>query len=237
MHGTPVARDLAIPRLLVPPTPGILCALGQLVSDLRHDLVETHVGAHADFAAERAAGIVAALTARGDALLAADTVPPDRRTVSAFVDMRYVGQSYELPIALPARLDEVDWAGVPARFHDAHRARFGHADASAPVECVSFGVTAVGRIDTPVLPVLEEGGAVPPPEARTGSRPVYFEALSRTDIPGFHDAPVFARAALRAGNVVEGPAVIEEVSATTILYPGDRAVADASGSLIVEMPA
>ncbi|BAQ44842.1 MULTISPECIES: hydantoinase/oxoprolinase family protein [Methylobacterium] len=237
MHGTPVARDLAIPRLLVPPTPGILCALGQLVSDLRHDLVETHVGAHADFAAGRAAGIVAALTARGDALLAADTVPPDRRTVSAFVDMRYVGQSYELPIALPARLDEVDWAGVPARFHDAHRARFGHADASAPVECVSFGVTAVGRIDTPVLPVLEEGGAAPPPEARTGSRPVYFEALSRTDIPGFHDAPVFARAALRAGNVVEGPAVIEEVSATTILYPGDRAVADASGSLIVEMPA
>lgn len=235
MHGTPVARDLRIPRLLVPPAPGILCALGQLVSDLRHDLLETRISPHATMSAETACGALDGLVARARDLLAADGAPEDRREIEAFVDMRYIGQSYELPVPVAPGIDAGAWAALPERFHEAHRARFGHADRAAPVEVVSFGVTAIGRIDTPTFPVLESGGETPPDSALTGARRIYFEALSRRETAGFHDTPVYAREGLLARNVVCGPAVIEEVSATTILYPGDRAVAVPSGSIIVEV--
>ena len=128
MHGSPLARDLAIPRLLVPPTPGILCALGMLVADLRHDLVQTRLAPHSGLSAEEASGGVRADAGRG--------APPARRRprragaqrIETRVDMRYIGQSYELPIPLaeyhPRRTGP---ALVPA-FHAEHARRFGHSD-------------------------------------------------------------------------------------------------------------
>src|SRR5438445_123828 len=80
------------------------------------------------------------------------------------------------------------------------------------------------------------GGREPPAEARQGMRRVYFEAAAPGG-GGWHEAPVWQREALRAGNEIVGPAVIEEVSATTVLYPGDRARLDAIGSLIVNIGA
>ena len=223
MHGSAVARELAIPRLLVPPTPGILCALGMLVADLRHDLVQTRLAAYRDLSREAAEAAFAPLLAEARRLLAADRIAPERQRIERRVDMRYIGQSYELPIALG------EWHDLPARFHAEHRARFGHADPAAPVEIVSFGVTATGLIDTPELPRPQPGGAAPPAEARIGVRRVYFEDGAR------HDCPVWRREALLAGNLVAGPAIVEEVSATTVLYPGDRARVDPVGSLIVEV--
>jgi N-methylhydantoinase A len=93
-------------------------------------------------------------------------------------------------------------------------------------------VTARGLIDTPELPRPEPGGKTPPDAARTGTRRVYFEA--ETPAGGaWHDCAVWAREGLLAGNEIAGPAIVEEVSATIVLYPGDRARIDALGSLIV----
>ena len=103
MHGTPVARELRIGRLIVPPAPGILCALGQLLADLRHDLVETHIFAYADGNASRAGAIAHRLAEEGDRLLAADGVATDKRAIEVRVEARYVGQSYELPIVFRHR--------------------------------------------------------------------------------------------------------------------------------------
>lgn len=236
MHGTPVARELRMRRILVPPAPGILCALGQLVSDLRHDFLESHVAPFADFDPAEAHGIAVRLVRRGHDLLAQDGVPMDRRQIEIRVDLRYLGQSYELAIPLDAE-DPAAWAGLPAAFHAEHRRRFGHADPSAPLQVVGFGVTAIGRIETPELPTLQQGGESPPAEAVTGRRRIYFEPVRAGEAGGFVEAAVHARERLLAGNVVPGPAVIEEVSATTVLYPGDCATVHASGSLIVELPA
>src|SRR5437660_7756916 len=104
MHGSPLARELAIPRLLVPPTPGILCALGMLLADLRHDLVRTHLAAHRDLSAEAAQAIFAPMLEEARRLLAAERVPEDRQRIEMRVDMRYIGQSYELPITVAASL-------------------------------------------------------------------------------------------------------------------------------------
>jgi N-methylhydantoinase A len=243
MHGSPLARELAIPRLLVPPTPGILCALGMLVADLRHDLVRTHLATHAGLSAEAGCAVFEPMLEEARRLLAADRVPEDRQRIEMRVDMRYIGQSYELPITIPSPgsgrgsgwgLAEADWAALAPAFHAEHRRRFGHSDPAAPVEVVSFAVTATGLIDTPELPRPAAGGKGPPDEARRGTRRVYFE----TSAPGggeWLDCPVWRREALLAGNEIAGPAIIEEVSATTVLYPGDHARVDAVGSLIVEL--
>jgi N-methylhydantoinase A len=235
MHGTPVARELRMRRILVPPTPGILCALGQLVSDLRHDLAETHVVPYAALSPDIADARLQRLLARAHALLDADHVAQDRRTVELWVEMRYVGQSYELPLILGDGPPAESWARLPAQFHAAHRQRFGHADPEAPLEMVGYGATAIGHIEAPALPELAPGDATPPAAACVGERRIFFESLALGDPGGFRQAPVYRREALLDGNVILGPAVIEEVSATTVLYPGDRAVAHGSGSIIVEV--
>ncbi len=234
MHGTPVARDLRIPRILVPPAPGILCALGQLVSDLRHDLAETHVSPYAALDPALVDRWLDALWAKADTLLEGDGASPDRRRIELRVEMRYSGQSYELPLVLSSDRASA-WAALPSRFHEAHRARFGHADPDAALEVVGFGATATGLIDPPDFPPLVQGGKTPPFQARVGERRIYFESAALGEPGRFHTAGVYRREYLLAGNVVCGPAVIEEVSATTVLYPGDRAVAHSSGSIIVEV--
>jgi N-methylhydantoinase A len=233
MHGTPVARELGIGKILVPPTPGILCALGMLVSDLRHDLVETHIGALAKFPHERASEIIARLQARGRELLEEDQVPVDRQRIEIAVQVRYVGQSYELPISLGGG-DVKAWSGIAEAFHDAHRARYGHADPAVPVEIVGFAVTAIGLIDTPRLPTFADGGAEPPAAALVGRRKIFFES-DRSGEGGWLDAQVVAREKLLAGNRIIGPAAIDEVSATTVLYPGDVAMVLPTGSMLVEV--
>jgi N-methylhydantoinase A len=228
MHGSPVARDLAIPRLLVPPTPGILCALGLLVADLRHDLSQTRLAAHADLSAALAPMLDEARRA-----LAEDRMPPERQRIEMHVEMRYVGQSFELKVPLSG-FDDAEWAALVPAFHAEHRRRFGHADLAAPVEIVSFAVTARGIIDTPELPRPERGGTAPPDAALAGSRRVYFEAAGPTG-GDWHDCVIWRREALLAGNEIAGPAIVEEISATTVLYPGDRARIDDHGSLVVEV--
>jgi N-methylhydantoinase A len=235
MHGSPLARELMIPRLLVPPTPGILCALGMLLADLRHDLVKTRLAAHRDLSAADAESVMAPLVAEARRLLDADRVAPERQRLELRLDMRYVGQSYELPIPL-AGFGEAAWAALPTAFHAAHERRFGHADPAAPTEIVSFAVTATGLIDTPELPRPPQGGQEPPEEAQSGRRRAFFETPGRGG-GEWLACPVWRREALLAGNEIPGPAIVEEVSATTVLYPGDRARVDALGSLVVEVGA
>lgn len=233
MHGSPVARELGMPRVLVPPTPGILCAFGLLVSDLRHDLFETHV-ARVNAEAFRAVETsVQRMLAEAAELLSKDGVPASRQTLSVRADMRYVGQSYELPVVLSAPTLKA-WLGLTAVFHDLHQRRFGHCDRNAEVEVVGFAVTGLGRVDPPRLPKCEPGGE-DASAAKLGERPVFFEALDPREPGQLLATGVYQRPLLRANNVVHGPAVIDEVSATTVLYPGDRAVVHETGSLLVEV--
>jgi N-methylhydantoinase A len=206
-----------------------------LVADLRHDLVQTRLAAHRDLSPGAARAVFAPMLAEARRLLDADRVPPERQRIVTRLDMRYVGQSYELPIPVTG-FSQAEWAALVPTFHAEHAGRFGHSDPKAPVEIVSFGVTATGLIDTPELPRPQQGGAEPPSEASSGTRRAYFEAGEGTG-GSWAECPVWRREALLAGNRIAGPAIIEEISATTVLYPGDQGRVDEVGSLIVEIGA
>lgn len=235
MHGTAVARELGMRRILIPPNPGILCALGLLVSDLRHDLLETHVHRLADFESGKAEPILRRLGDAARALLARDGVPEERWGIELRADLRYVGQSYEISVPIEPP-DARGWQGLTARFHEAHRQRFGHADERAEVELVVLGATGFGRIDPPRLARLRQGEPSAD-RAELGRRPVYYEAKAMGASGAWCDTPVYDRARLDAGNVLRGPAIIDEVSSTTVLYPGDVAHVHDTGALLVEVQA
>lgn len=233
MHGSSVARELAMPRVLIPPTPGILCALGLLLSNLRHDLFETHVTRLDPATFESARMLVTSMLNSANELLDRDGIAPERKALTIRVDIRYVGQSYELPIPLD-ELSPQAWSSLGTRFHQAHEKRFGHCDPLAAVEVVGIAVTGVGRIDPPRLPALAHG-TEDAAQARIGERSVFFEPLDPREAGRSFATAVYDRARLLANNVILGPAIVEELSATTVLYPGDVARADSSGSLIVEV--
>jgi N-methylhydantoinase A len=133
------------------------------------------------------------------------------------IDMRYVGQSYELTI--PAGDDLVE------RFHAEHDRTYGFAAPAEPVELVSLRLTSVGRIAKPPLRVLAPGGAATPKERRQ----VYF-----AEAGDYVDCPIYDRYALAGGATFPGPAVVEEFDSTTVVHPGFSVAVDETGNLIIE---
>ena len=225
LHAADVAESLGIPTVLVPPAPGILCAMGILMSDLRHDLVATNLMALAAVEEAQVWAALEPLRVQGETLLDADGVPTDARRVETFVDVRYIGQSFELslPIAEGAGLEALAEA-----FHSAHAHKFGHADRDAPVEIVNLRVLAVGETPPLVLPEVEAGEQTVAADALVTQRDVFFEVDQ-----SWHKTPVYRREHLRVGNEIAGPAVIDEVSSTTLLRPGDHSRVDELGNIII----
>jgi N-methylhydantoinase A len=133
--------------------------------------------------------------------------------------MRYRGQSYEVSVPVTGLNGDADLAALGKRFHEAHRRRYGHMAESEAVEIVNFQVTAVGAIPKPRFSAVTAVTASQSP-APHETRTAYFSPTEAVQVP------VFRRSALAAGTVVAGPAVIEEKTSTTVLYPGQRATID-----------
>jgi N-methylhydantoinase A len=133
------------------------------------------------------------------------------------VDLRYVGQSFELTI--PAG------DGLLERFHAEHERTYGFAAPGEPVEAVSLRLTSVGRIEKPPPRRLEPGGTPEPKERR----PVYF-----AEARDYVDCPIYDRYALGAGSAIAGPAVVEEFDSTTVVHPGFGLTVDDTGNLIIQ---
>ena len=233
MHGSPVARDLGLKRLLIPPNPGILCAFGLLVSDLRHDRLETYIRPLAGLPYEEVLPVLYRLRDTARSLLDRDGVDPHKQYVELRADLRYVGQSYELTISL-GQASRDDWRGIAGIFHSAHQTRFGHCNEHAPLEIVSFSVVGLGAVDrpklTPIANACAAAAAVP-----VATRSVFFETDTMGAAGAWHPSAIYNRAALCSGNTITGPAIIDEVSATTVLYPGDSCTVHENGSLMVQV--
>jgi N-methylhydantoinase A len=157
--------------------------------------------------------------------LRSDGIPRSRARVVASADCRYLGQGFELQVPLPG-FHARGIGGLTRRFHQLHEATYGHADPTAPVEVVTVRSSAFGELDKPEPSRLRRGIRTPPDDAIVGTR--------ATTVPGMRartKVAVYRRELLRAGNRLTGPAVIEQMDATTVVLPGHRADVDPYGDL------
>jgi len=219
---------LGLAGVLVPRDPGNLSAFGLLTVDVRNDYVRTAVSRHADLDHPLVAGVLDDLQGQAAAALDREGFARAEHRYLRSADLRYVGQAFEVRVPVPDGAVDGALAGkVADSFHDAHEQLYGYAfrgDPRQPVEWVNLRVTGVGPIERPRLRELEhrDGG---PDRARTGVRPVFFD--------DWVDTPVYWRPDLAPGDVVVGPAIIEEFGSTVPLHPRFTATVDRFGNLVV----
>ncbi len=218
---------LGLSGVVVPLNPGNLSAYGLLTVDVRNDYVRTAVTRHSRLDPEVTQQIVDDLTSQATAALEREGFPPDVRRFEQTADLRYFGQAYEVRVDMPAgpvtrRTSE----RVAAAFHDEHRRLYGYdfrEDDRQEVEWVNLRVTGIGPIRKPELREVASGDGAD--TAGTGARQVYFDSWVETRI--------YDRASLGAGDVVTGPAVVEEFSSTVPVHPEFSATVDRFGNLVI----
>jgi N-methylhydantoinase A len=232
----PLLEILGVPGALVPPNPGNTSAFGLLTVDVRADYVRTSVARHRELDCARTAAILAELAARAAAVLATEGFAApgsgaDAARLIPSADLRYYGQAFEVRVPLTAGpFDQAAADQAAAAFHQAHRALYGYDfrdDPRQQVEWVNLRMTGIGPLRRPQLAALPAGDGNPG-RALTGRRPVTF---ARAAAPA--DTAVYWRPSLLAGDVIAGPAVIEEYGATVPVHPGFAARVDESGNLRV----
>ena len=234
IHAAPLARSLGIRRVIVPPDPGVLSALGAVLAPPSFDLAASYRSELERLDLERVNRILAELEAQGHALLDEVEVKGRRpvvRQVARQVDMRYRNQRYEVPVELPAggELARCGLPGIESAFHRAYERRYGRTIRGVPAEVVTWRVSVSGPPPATLKP-LRSGAAADGScgEGPAGRRPAYFG-------DGFVKTPFYRRSALEPGTHLEGPAIVEEEGSTTVVPPGARANVDAAGNLVLEL--
>ncbi|HLQ34027.1 MAG TPA: hydantoinase/oxoprolinase family protein [Chloroflexota bacterium] len=235
-HAAAVARELAIRRVIIPQAPAHFSAFGMLLADLRRDYVLTHFAKLADLEMGELERLYQELEKQGLQALTAAGIKPEESACDRAADMRYVGQEHSVAINVPPNLDAEEKRDIIKKaFDDAHELRFSHSAPEEPAELVSLRLSVFGRLQKPGLPRVQAGSSRPAEAARRGSRDIvldksYADAESRAVSCALYD-----RRELLAGNVIHGPAVIEEPASSTLLAPGDRAEVNEYGHLVIEL--
>jgi N-methylhydantoinase A len=217
--------------VLVPRNPGILCAMGLLLTDLRADFASTRLTLLTGSALAPLRDGFAELEAEAAAWFAREGVAPPARRLHRRVDMRYAGQNYEIAVPLPdGPVTPQTPALLAEAFAAAHQRLYGFLAEAEPVQLVTFRVEAIGLVRKAELRPLPLAGQ-DPDAARESMREVWLTPAGATPVP------VFARDRLRPGNRISGPAVIEQMDSTTLLPPGWEAQVDAHENLVLEAQA
>jgi N-methylhydantoinase A len=216
LHGADVARELSIPHVIVPPNPGVTSALGCLLVDIRHDLSTMF----AKLASEADEGDLeeafASLEAEAVARLRVERVADENIVLRRTASMRYAGQWRSLSVQYGRGAGAL--AELIRRFHEQYEREYAFRQDGAPVEIYQLGLTAIGTTPKPELtPAAAIRADSPTPDE---VRDVYF------DERGWQPTPVWRRDRLGAGNRLKGPAVIEQLDATTLIPPETRAEVD-----------
>jgi N-methylhydantoinase A len=231
LHAARLAAELDIHRVLVPRNPGILCAMGLLLADLRADFAATRLMALSSPVIGEIEAIVADLQRRCAAWFADAGIETKDRRVGLSVDMRYAGQNYELSIPLAAGpVTRVTIDELAAGFAAAHQRLYGFVAKDEPIQLVTLRAEATGIVRKAELRPTADAG----PDARAaefGRRNVWLRETG-----AFVSCPLYDRDRLCAGNHIEGPAIVEQMDATTLIVPGATATVDRYLNLLLELP-
>ncbi len=222
MHAAFIAEELEIPRIVIPWAPGNFSAWGSLIGDFRRDYVQTRVLATRSTPFAHVIDTFTAMEREAVAAFTAEGIERERTETRRTLGMRYVGQAWELLVRVSDEVDSID--ALEDAFHRGHERRYGHRNDGA-VEIVNFRLTAVGATAKPSLsrPRSDRTAA----EARRAERPVFFDGR-------FVTSPIYERERLARGARLSGPAIVEEMGATTVVPPAWSAAVGDWGELILE---
>jgi len=232
MHACELAQELGIPRVLVPTRPGILSALGVAIADIVKDYSRTVMLRGADLDRARLDEEFHGMEGLARTEMAGEGLPVDKMVARRFLDVRYVGQSFELTIDYPsrnagARNTRTDLAKVIGNnFYKAHLRRFGYADRNEPVQVVNLRLKLELAMEKPQVEPQSSGSADAAP-ALIGESEVVFPQ-------GALKSPLYQREGLTCGNRISGPALVIQMDATTVLPPGWGGTVDPFGNLLLE---
>ncbi|WP_423999480.1 hydantoinase/oxoprolinase family protein [Haloarcula salina] len=227
LHATTLAAELDIPRVVVPRTAGVLSALGLLISDALYDYSASRVREWAAVSPTDLQATFEEFAEAGRERLTAEGFTAERMRFEHTVDLRYVGQSFELSIPVSAEtVDEAAMDAIRERFDERHRQRYGHASPDESVELVTLRTRARGLVDPPDLRATTADGSLD--DAITATRPVTFDGDAV-------ETRVYDRERLPAEERFEGPAVVEGAESTVVVRPGQSVRVDEYGSLVVEV--
>jgi N-methylhydantoinase A len=227
MHAFLVADELGMRRVVIPPFPGHVSALGQMCADYRRDFsapLKTQLSDEELAATKNAAEI---LTKQGHDYLESEHIEHQDRSFTYALDLRYAGQSFTMPIAWNPGGDRA--ADIAERFHERHQETFAYASKDIPIQVTSVRLIAFGRVDKPPVDFAETYAALTAGNSsRANNRRVF-------DGENWLNCRVIDRATCEAGTIINGPAIIEDFGATSYMPPGWVATVHASTALVCEM--
>ncbi|MDC1427091.1 hydantoinase/oxoprolinase family protein [Rhodospirillaceae bacterium] len=235
LHATHVARELDIKEIIVPPSPGILCAQGLVVSELKEDFVVTRRMSYDHDTFQNIQGDLKDLIDRAEKWFCEEDISIEDRVIRISFDMRYVRQNFELTIAWVENTGPLVLESLPSlevllnRFYEQHERTYGHYTEKDPIEIVNIRFMALG-LSSPKIDIIEEEPVVNLPDP-ISMRSVWFEADKSTK------TPIYSRNDLLFGHLLLGPAIIEQLDAVTVICPGDEVKVDGSGNLIIKVQA
>lgn len=226
LHAGMLLRHLNLASVVVPRQPGLYSADGLLAAGIRVDDSQTVLK---PFTEDGLTSIAEWLQERKASLhdqVIRDGALATSLEVLVTADARYLGQGYELEISLDGTSTD-DLSLIAQRFHDAHRELYGHASPDEPVEIVTVRIAVTGALERSAAKEIATGSPAPAPQAVLETRPVRFADY------GTVATPVYQRAELTAGNRIEGPAVLVQMDATTVILPGQHGTVQTNGDVIV----
>jgi N-methylhydantoinase A len=225
-----IAEELDLSTVIIPRTSSVLCALGMVLADLRHDYVRAHRVLWSSFDADVARGLLDGMLAKGAAALDREGVEPSRRRTRVSAEMRYVGQHHEVGVEFPLSDLETDdgTARIESAFHARHEQLYGFSAEGRPLEIISLHATVLGERDAPGLELeleLGDGGSGP---TLKGDRLAWLPASRELKRLEVHDGHRLA-----PGQVVEGPAIVERATTTVLVPERFTLTVDRLGSLLL----
>lgn len=227
LHASAIAREIGMSRVVIPRAPGHFCAFGMLHADLRYDTVRTWQRLLDEVEPGEMRAVFDDLAGQGRAALGNSGLNSHAVEIGYAADMRYVGQEHAVTVELdPAVVRDGILSSVKNRFDAVHAERYGTSAPEEPAEVVSLRATVAGVMRKPAIERIAAGTAEPPVEALHGHRDAFFGA-------GPVPTPVYTRDALLAGNILVGPALVQEHASTTVVLPGDRLEVDVFGNLVI----
>lgn len=228
LHAVELARALGCRAVIIPRHPGLLCALGLLATDLQFDFARTALQRGPDYDFQRMDRIWRELTAEAGEALAREGVPPDRHRFTRLADLRYAKQGFELSIEVPSGGLDSTWAArLTESFHALHERLYTFAQRAQPVEVVTLRLRAIGLVEKIALPeVASAAGSTP---SACDHRTVHLDGTRHGKVP------VYRRDTLLAGHLLRGPAVIDQLDTTSLLFPEQTAEVDWYGNLTVSL--